>query len=217
MCIRDRINTDGDSSGVIVQSQQYYYNQDTGQSKEEYYRDNPSNYSIKVVKSTFIELKGTYTFDWKVDFPGNSSGLTKLDVFFHRSNGTDYFVALDFPVTADDGQPAKTYSIPIDMSLTLFAGESLVLTFVGKSGILYFNVNPYIHDYYFIPRVSNILYSVDSQSYTSIVYGRYGLDVLKEIVSKATGGQFTVNSNFYSTNKNIVLTCGNALRNAPNA
>jgi len=204
------VNTDGDSSGIVTQNQSLFY----GTTNYVTYLDtNPNIYFVKVVKDTVLKMKGAYTFDWRVDWPfGNSSGVMPIDVIIRNSNGTEFLVADNFLVSADDETPFITYSVTINTTFNLLAGEQLTLLFVDRRPNQDLEL-----DYYFAPKVSNTLMDTDSKADASIVYGRRPLDVVREIVSKATDGKYTAHSVFYSTNKNKVLTCGNALRDAPNA
>lgn len=60
---------------------------------------------------------------------------------------------------------------------------------------------------------SEISLSFNSKAVDSTSVVLSPLTLLKAIVSKMTDGQFTAESNFFTSNDNIVTTCGDALRN----
>jgi hypothetical protein len=188
------VNTDGDSSGVITQSQHY---QNTNTAVE-------GNFIYKTVKPNTIHLYG----DFNYQFTKSKGGSVTFQLIARCSLSQLLILA---QVTFVSTNQYTHHTIHFDVNIPLQSGEEVVLQILptyAENGE---------DDFVFIPDVTNIYIDSLTKADASIVYGRYAVDVLGELVSRGTNGLYKVVSSYYSTNKNKVITCGNALRNAPNA
>jgi len=187
------VNSDGDSSGIITSNQSYQYS-DTSFDQ---------NYIYKPTKDNIAHLFGTFSFQFKAN--NNSAVSFQL---IARCSLSQLLVLGEFSFSATTTY--SQHSVTFNEFIPLLPGEQILILIEPLA-------SPDANEWTFLPDVTNIFIETTTKANASIVYGRRPLDVIREIVAKATNGKYTAHSLFYSTNKNLVLTCGNALRDAPNA
>jgi len=191
------VSSDGDSSGIVTQGQSYIP-EDGGPYSQ-------SNFMYKPNKINQAHLWGTFSYQAKSENAGDVG--TQLTV---RTNFRVIKIASnDFHIN----DTFITQRMSFDVTIDLQAGEYISLFLGGAHSTQAAGDN----DWVILPDLTNVYIETRTKSDPTIVYGRRPLDVLQEIVEKGTNGKYKADSIFYSTNKNKVITCGNALRSSTNA
>jgi hypothetical protein len=204
------INNEGDSVGTTFNSQNY----DNFSSPNTYvaYPGN-SNNAVSFNEPTTVHIKGTYSFTWTTNtLPSGQFSLmflTSLQTLPapHRqvifSNGT---AGGNPPFNLVPGQ---TYTVNIDLTMNLAANEKLFLLMnIADSTARAMTIKP-------LSTTISIIFS--SKQTPSIAYGLRPLDVLKQLVTLITQGQFTADSKFLASNNRKVFFSGSSLRSFPDA
>lgn len=199
------VNTDGDSSGFISQPETLAISDGTGNTYKTFLTNNPTVFFIKTVKDSQVHILGDYIFDFFV-----TAGITVMQINFSLASNLGASIPIySILVNSQNHAHNVKYTLHIDAIIDMLAGESFALI-ADPSGANVLN-------WHFLPDVANILVTLKSKADASIVYGLRPLDLGQSIVTRATFGKYTLNSNFLSINNKKVVTCGNALRQAPNA
>ena len=189
------VNQDGDSSGILAQSQTAY---DFIVASVEL--PISTNYMFR----TFFDLKqvrisGSIEFEWTPPNFATSYGVRARQIIsFNSSYGQsiNIFDSLTQPLIL-----GKIYTVPFDFTWDLIAGESIfflcsINNLVASHGIPSFQI---------VPIVTNTVVEVTTRQQPQIVYGLRAGDLLEEVVNKATYGRYNINSNFFAeNNKDIV-------------
>jgi len=206
------INVDGDSFGIITQNLGFHYNEQQDQTPSEWAIKFPQILNfIKTTRAMTFKIRGQYTFDWMVEsVTGTSSESREVGIWLMDNLGNMYPLVLNFLVTKEEGV-WQTYTVNIDGEVSAIAGRSFGLFIIPESA------NWGDVDIHFIPHISNIVVTADTKADSTIVYCKRPLDVLREVVGRASHNQFVVNSAYFEANPNIVLTCGDAIRNSSNS
>ena len=198
------INTDGDSSSIITNNQTYNFQDDNVPAGT--IPDIQNNYIIKAGRQCTITISGVFSFEWRVQQPETAS----LELGLVSNLNMDFFILgnrLISPIGA--GNP-KDFNISFSRTILLSEGQSMTMVIKVIDG-----ENNY--DWWITPYGTTFSITTDTQPDATIVYARRPLDVLRDVVGRATKNKYVVNSNYFETNPNIVLTCGDALRQAANA
>jgi len=206
------INVDGDSFGIITQNLGFHYNEQQDQTPSEWAIKFPQLLNfIKTTRDMTFKIRGQYTFDWMVEsITGTSSESREIGIWLIDNFGDMYPLVLNFLVTKEEGL-WQTYTVNIDGEVSAIAGRSFGLFIVPESA------NWGDVDIHFIPHISNIVVTADTKADSTIVYCKRPIDVLREVVGRASRNQFVVNSTYFEANPNIVLTCGDSIRNTSNS
>jgi|GEM_PF-3270702 len=196
------INADGDSSGIITNSQTF---QSFGSTTA--YASTSSNYLFSSVYPTTIRIQGSFSFTWQI-LNNHNPGLL---IWFQTSLDTLPLPTSRYIVNNSKGGliPGYTYQVPIDITINLGANESVFL--IGEmnaSTIDHFKITPV---------QTNIFVSTTTKVQPTTAYALRPLDLLQGIVSKATEGKYTIQSNYFSINNKRVLLSGDSVRNIPGA
>lgn len=201
------VNVDGDSFGFIAQSEDFIIN-DAAAPPEDLIKNKNIQGFAKTTRSVQVHIVGDYIFDWKVTTDGSINGFMPLDVSIIDERGVSLTTipTLFLEFVADN---TYRHSFHVDAIIDMYEGESLYL--FGFPHLVTRDT------WHITPVVSNIILSLDSKADAEVVYAIRPLDLGKALVGRATNNQFTLNSNFLSLNNKKVVTCGNALRQAPNA
>jgi hypothetical protein len=192
------VNEDGDSSGILTRSQTL---------------ENTANYSIYVQTSknffftTFYQLNGvnisgSFTFAWST----NTLPSGAVFILFRSSFGQNQFI---FSAPTGNLIPGKIYTVEFDFTWNLQPGENLF--FIAQLQ------DSAARELTITPIVTNIYVKTETTAEPVIVYGLRSLDLLKAIVFQATRGRYTIDSEFFTTNKYDVCTSGDAIRGIENA
>lgn len=196
------INQDGDSVGVIAGNQNYTGIFDTS--------GNPQ-FEIKFFNTLFpiigAELYGTFAFEClQPTFP------FVFQPFFTTNKGQHFFIP---GAQKNLGDPTFNknviYSFDFNFTLDLEADESITFCIRMAHGTV---SNP---EFIIEPQPTNIFLRTKTKTEPQIVYGIRAGDLLEMISNKATRGKYTVNSDFFKTNRNDICISGDALRQVPNA
>jgi hypothetical protein len=190
------INNEGDSVGVIKGDQQVEDANSSG------YVVNSSNYILQSIYGiSNCRIKGTLTLVKNPAniYPSNEIyfGLTAATSLHHNTN----------LITFGLFQFGQT--IPFDVTINLAANEKLFL--IGGSdpltpGFIQFGS-------------SSFSISFNTRNTTSTLFARRAIAVGQALVDKMTNttGVYSFQSNFLTANNNVVLTCGDAIRQTDHA
>lgn len=209
-------SVDGDSSGIITEDMgsTVIKGDPADNNPLLHMQRNPFDYILRVQYPTTITIKGTFSYAVNGNF-GNGFGLTW---YFFRSTDTETDpnnLPADRKLFIDnyaDGTPSGIYtrSFNINQTFNLASGESIMLCYTSMNFAIF-------SDYTLTPIVSNIVITANTQTQPTTAFALRPLDLLQALVSKATNGLFTINSDYYTANNKVVLTSGDALRQSPNA
>lgn len=209
------VNTDGDSSGVLAQDELM---QLTDQPPLNYVTNFPTNFFYRTqYASNQTTIKGP--FEYTVE-QHTTVGFS-LSWYLWRTTDTETYPSQLPPdrllsrFAASGGlNGTVNRSFNIDQTFDLQDGERVLMVCViadfGAS--LGHQVTLKIN-----PKVNNIVVTAKTKVQPTTAYALRPLDLLQEIVSKASGGVFSINSNYFTLNNKRVITCGNALRQIGNA
>ena len=213
-------NEDGDSYGIIAKTETYQ--------NQKVVPDNTNPPSLNCFIETVLDLpnvviEGVFEFTWdNYDNFGTKLSSGVISIYFGTSkydvNLTQHTIFEIFGNhTAGTFNQAynlvvgKTYTIPFSFTYNMEAGEKLYL----RAKMFYSGLQN--QHFQILPRVKNITVTAISRTDSTIVYALRPLDLLQQIVKKATQGRFTINSNYFTTNNKSVITCGDAIRQDKNA
>jgi hypothetical protein len=205
-------NTDGDSFGLITQDQQIATNQGGNITNIFSFVELGNFFFVKATRPIQINVVGSITFDLRLENQWPVTNGTFIVQFIDQNGNSIPIVSIPL---SNQLNVHKTYSFTISNIIDIDEGQSWALMGTITGFRQYTNQGEDIIHINF--SITNIIMSVKSVADASIVYGLRPLDVLQEIVSRATNNKYTANSNYFALNNKLVLTCGNALRNAPNA
>lgn len=200
------VNQDGDSAGIIVESQQQFPFPYSFLNPV----DNPLTpgwFFSTAYAVSGVRFSGNFKFQ-VFDYLGGSSVSNVFNVYFRTNYGQRQRISpIVFPNPGAQIISGNTYSYDFDFTLDLAAGETVffIVDYVINNG-------PII-----TPLVSNMTIQANTRPQAVVRYGLRPLDFFKELVSKATNGRFTINSNFFVENNKDILFSGDALRGIPNA
>lgn len=192
------VNTDGDSVGIITNNQTF--NDASAIFPAGWFFS-----SIYPLASTSIE--GEIMFEWDCTGPYTPS---RIDFTLRTSQTTSYSLFSSFGVTLVKG---KIYKSSFNFNLAaLDPVENLFLEMrvLGQ-------VADTAHPIVVTPIVTNISFITRTTPQTVVAYGLRPLDLLQELVFKATKGKYTINSNFLTINNNDIIFGGDSLRGLSNA
>lgn len=195
------LNNEGDSVGTVFNSQNYdnFSNPNT-------YVSGGSNTNCLVYYNaqTTVTIKGTFVFNWST----NTLPSGSVVLFFMTSLQT-----LPVPgkqiVFSNTGPhfdlvPGKTYSVDINLTITLAAGEKLFFfANLTDNAARHFTITP---------EPTNISVMFATKQSPSIAYGLRFIDLLQQLVSKITNGKYTADSKFFRNNNRKVILSGSSLR-----
>ena len=194
------VNQDGDSAQIIAKTQQYaeIYNSDVAS-----YKETTPNFMFDSYRQTTINISGQLQF-----LTTNISSGNKRVAIIHTietSAGNTYNIHSIF----EPDQEGKIWTIDFDMNINLAVDEKImILRFDAGLPESNLNVN-YL--------TTNIFIKTVTRHDSVIRNGLRPLDLLKEIVSKATEGRYTINSSFFEVNNKTICLSGENLRDKDNA
>jgi hypothetical protein len=206
-------NTDGDSFGIISQSQEYdFFNHND--KMIDYARNHPAVFFFKTQYATHIDIQGDLKFDL------TSHNITAFSIWFSYWRSTDTVDNIwDLP---DDRKLFYRYyrglngihttiAFSANASFDLAEGEYVMLICrVHVESLFGDQAMPFL-----TPSTTDVSVSTNTKIIATTAYAIRPLDLAQQIVAKATNGLFTVDSNYYKTNNKVVCTCGDALRGEP--
>lgn len=206
------VNTDGDSSGILAQDQNMEL---TESAPVSYVDESPANFFYRTQYPIHVDIEGPFEYEVQQD---SSVGFS-LSWYLWKTSDTEAFPA-DLPadrllsrLAASGGlHGTLTRSFDINQSFDLVSGERVLMICViaDFGAVLGDQVTLKI-----TPKVSNIVVRAETQVQPITAYALRPLDLLQELVKKASGGMFSINSEYFTINNKRVVTCGNALRQSP--
>lgn len=195
------INEDGDSVNIVSKSQTL-----------EFYPSiidlySSGNWILNTISETTVEVYGTYSFI--LSTVGAVLDAPALTIFFITSLNRRFDVVpvVDF---SSLGFPSKT-KFEFNFSFDITLGNSEKLYFATSYG------NRFASNSILSQIASNISIRTKTKPSPQVVYALRPLDLLKEIVLRATNNRFTINSEFFTRNNKFVCLSGDSLRNEHNA
>lgn len=192
------VNQDGDSAGLLAKSQtlERYSNWFT-----EHQTTSKSFFLTTFYEIKEVNIEGSFQFQWST----NTMPSGGLIIYFVTSLNQRFEI---FPQQSNLVRD-KTYTVTFNITLDLAVGENIFfLAVLNDNAARNFTITPI---------VTNITVTTKTRQQPSIVWGLRPLDLLQTIVSKATFGLFTINSNFFTINNKSVCISGDSLRNIPHA
>lgn len=192
------VNQDGDSAGLLAKSQtlERYSNWFT-----EHQTTSKSFFLTTFYAIKDVEIDGSFMFEWST----NTMPSGGLILYFVTSLNQRFEI---FPQQGNLVR-GKIYTLNFNIKLDLAVGENIFfLAVLNDNAARNFTITPI---------VTNITVTTRTRQQPSIVWALRPLDLLQTIVSKATFGLFTMNSNFFTVNNKHVCLSGDSLRNIPHA
>jgi hypothetical protein len=192
------VNQDGDSYGIVSKSQasQYFETLDD-------LIESNSNMFQTIAPINNVPIKGSYQFTCTKQYFPNLG----IELFFYTSKNKKEQVFI-LPQGTQINSGSK-YSCEFDFEIDLEIGEKLYFVAFLTGGVDSHMTNiPFT----ITPTITNIYISTITRQTSEIRYGLRAINLLKEVVSRATGGLYTINSSFLSENNNDIVFSGDSLR-----
>lgn len=185
------INQDGDSTGLIVKDQQFNDVQLV-----------PEGWFVKAVfPMSNGNVSGEISFEWNSN---TSDPLYNLN-FSLRGGVVAYpLFAITNPVKG------KIYKFSFNVALAPFNADDVLFLLMRVNGSV-------TADLAITLITTNIFFSTKTRPQPVIAWGLRPLDLLHELVAKATNNRFTINSIFFVEHNKDVALSGDSLRGVPDA
>lgn len=166
------------------------------------YVESSSNYIMYNVDPVDITIKGSFTLGYVLnEFPFGDS----IDLYIYTNRGRKFDLGT---MAVSYGHPV-TYNIP-ETVLDLQAAEKAFLILERSDWFVPVGLILSIYQ-------ADISFSLDTKKTASTAIGFSPLTVWKDLISRVTEGNYTGDSVYFTTHKNIKLFGGSSLRNIPNA
>lgn len=186
------VNEDGDSSGLSVRDQQFYPVDSLG---------NFGNFFYTAYNLDSVLFNGSISFTW--DSSDDSDRVYSIGFSLRRRTAI-HFVG----TTISNPIRGKIYSFNFSTTIpNISAGENMFLLMRLNASI---GVEVTLI-------TTNIVLSTKTKAQPQIVYGLRPLDYLRQLVSKATNGRFSIDSSFFVENNKDIITSGDAIRGVQDA
>jgi hypothetical protein len=188
------LNNEGDSVGIAFGSEDYGSFPNVSPSF-----DNLAGYIFKpLLSAVSIRLFGTY----KIQLVGTTHDGTYSLHYIIGTGTSSAQTVLGTQAFIGDGVLEFTF----DVTINLNQNEALYLEGeYNNSGSTSGN------DFNILE--SNFSISFISKNPNSTAYGLFYYDYMQQLVQKMTDNRFTLDSNYFRDKKDLVVTCGDALRN----
>lgn len=192
------INQDGDSVGIVTKNQTTYnFNTIIPPDLVDFFS---TAYPINNVN-----ISGSFKFTWSINDAFESGGLV---IYFYTKSGQKIDI-FSMPGSTGHLIRDKIYNVDFNFDLNLDVSDTIsFISLLSASGGRLFTITPI---------VTNIVISTLTVTEPAIVYGLRAIDLLKELVDKATNGRYTINSNYLTQNNKDICLSGDAIRGIPNA
>lgn len=195
------VNQDGDSYGLISRAQtlEATTNQSVSGSllSNDYVRDSKNYFLYSFYPVTNVNIQGKIVFTWSIENLANQG----IYIFFRTSAGQSQII---FQHPGGSLVPGQIYNIDFNFNIDLASGEKIFfMCQLNASSLNNFTITPI---------VTNIFVTVDTKAEDTICYGLRPLDLLQDIVKKATLERYTISSNFFNINNKTVLIPGESIR-----
>lgn len=202
------INQDGDSSGLFLKSQNSVtfinYSPDLSVS--------PSWFMNSVYAINNVNIEGSFMYQFNTDNVFQSATVG-ISLFLYSSRLPVGQRILLYTKNAFDSPfiDGKIYKGDFNVNVDFNVGESLFL--ILEMGVC---LDEQSH-VTITPIVTNTVVSTKTIQQPFIAYGLRPLDLIQQLVAKATNGRYTINSNFFVENNKDVALSGDSLRDIPNS
>jgi len=196
------INQEGDSVGIITQDTELINNTVPAPIPPFFFKTIYDIYNTRI--------SGSVQFHWE----SNGNVPTRIAFLIRRQGGglgpALYTLYSSFGTTLIEN---KIYISNFDFVIPeMRAGSYLNLEMILEA------YGPNLTNPVVVNIVStNISVTTKTRPESRVVYALRPLDLMQQIVAKATGNRFTINSNFFEEHNKHVLTCGDAIRGVDNA
>jgi len=203
-----KIDTEGDSVGIITKDNIEMFSITSGVPlrKKEWVIKNQNNVSN-------IDIAGVFTFSWKESRPSYID--LKVHGQYSDSEDAQWVRAVGRLDQSEFPQPDVQYSIPFTFhEYAAYPGVeySLIITTLALHEYINDDKKSYLTIY-----PTKVTFSSITRVEQRIIYAIRPLDLIKQLVQKATDGKRTISSSFFTTNNKQVVTCGDAIRGFDNA
>lgn len=189
------INNEGDNVGTVFNSQSY-----DNFSSPNSYVSTSTNYLVYFSEATKVTIKGTFVFTWATDTLPSGT----MNLMFMTSLQTLPVPSSQNIFNGNNLIPGKTYTVDINKTISLAAGEKLFLLLnLADNAARHFRITP---------QATTISIIFATKQSPSIAYALRPLDLLQQLVSKITKGKYTANSKFFANNNRKVILSGSSLR-----
>ena len=193
-------NQDGDSYGILAKNQTSQY---FGGVIDDFLKNSPS-FALETVRPiSDVHVEGSIDFECTVgEF--NAEGL---NIYIRTNFGNQYNLYYNpFGYISAGSRYQSSFSFDINLA------ESEEMFFLITLDDLFVADGTIIH-----PIVTNITVSAKTKNEPVVVYAVRPLDVVQDVVSQATQGRGSIDSNYLRLNNKVVYTSGDAIRGIDNA
>ena len=203
------VNQDGDSAGIVVKNQTASeYDAGTAYFPPDSYVPPEGTwfmYTSYGLNNAVVE--GSISFIATINDPQNGAG--GLWIYFITSTGQMFTVLKKLGGATGRVPLNQIYTVSFSFTFNMVPGERLYYVSEMRSNAA--------RNFAITPIVTNTYVSTKTTSQSVIVYGLRAIDLLKQIVAKATNNRFTINSEYFTINNKDICTSGDAIRGVPNA
>lgn len=200
------VNQDGDSSGIVANSQTFDYTNQVWLGgvgvPDPYVLISKDSFFYSFYALPGINIQGSIQFTWSTStLP--SGGLF---IFFRTSLGQTQVI---FSQPGGNLVVGKIYTVDFNFNIDLAAGERLFLfAQLNDNAARLFTITPI---------TTNIFVTTLTKIEPAICFGLRPLDLLQEIVNRATRERYSINSDFFTANNNTILMSGDSIRGIKDA
>ena len=214
-------NQDGDSFGIVTKNQTGDSNNTTNTWGA------PNTYaeeSINYLLYTFYQVNGTnFQGSFKFSWSTNTQPSGGLWIFFRTSTGQNRIIFTNGNTAATP--PGDLVNIGVQAAYALVPGQIYNVDFSfnldlapGEKVFFFAQLNDNAaREFTITPIVTNVFITMLTKAESAIAYGLRPLDLLKEIVKKATLERYTIGSDFFAVNNKTILIPGESIRGISNA
>jgi len=200
------VNQDGDSFGLVSKGQSFDATANQSVSgpilSNDYVKTSLGHFLYSYYDIEDVNFQGSFQFTWSIE----NSAQSPIYIFFRTSKGQSQII---FQLTSGYLITGHTYVIPFDFTWDLEAGEKVFFMTQMNAAAL--------NDFTITPIVTNIFVSTLTKVDSNIYLGLRPLDLLQEIVKKATFERYSIGSDFFGVNNKTVLIPGEQFRGNPDS
>jgi len=191
------INQSGDSYAILAKPQTYNRYVDPAQL---FASGNFHFTSFKDINN--VKYEGVVSFRASINAPYFNGQFTSI--YFYTSKGVKHMLYNNMkPIIG------KVYELPFSFSLNLESGEQMFLFCEFE--------NPLGAQYTLNIQVRNFTITTKTTTDSVVAYGLRAVDLLKQLVAKATNGRFTIDSEYFTVNNKDICLSGDSIRGIQNA
>lgn len=196
------VNQDGDSSGVVAKGQQ---GQRIPNADVANFLSTSSNYYFSSYYPIVKNIAGSISFESNNISNGNKRVAIHFEICTSVTGPNGIVIVPIFEPDVD----GKIWKFDFNLDVPLSADEKCFI-------ILYSAGLPESHltlNYI----TTNIFVSTRTVSQPVVAYGLRPLDLVNQLVAKATNNRFSINSDYFTVNNKSIILSGDSIRGLPNA